>query len=572
MNTAISIVFAIAAALLPAAGTSAAADVPAADTILVNGRVYTPTGRQEAVALGNGRILATGSNTEIRRLASPGAQTLDLQGKTVLPGLFDMHVHPMMAGNGAEGVCRIAQGASAAQLLSVVAECVKAEGPGRWVTGAQWQAVSMGDTPITRQTLDSVSPDNPVMLFDISGHSVWANSRALQVAGITRDTSNPTGGIIERDAQGEPTGILRETARDLVLRHVPAPTPEQNVAALRSGLALLLSKGVTALTDAMVFREDLVAYDTLADKGELHQTIRTCIAYSHAGKPVAGFEELLASRQTFARAKLRPDCVKVFTDGVPTESHTAAMLEPYADDQPNAPARGMLLVDPAVLNPAVARWDKMGLTVLFHAAGDGAVRAALDAIEFARTANGMGGPRHQVGHSTFMARQDIPRARPMNATIEFSPYLWYPTPINDDIIKAIGAERIERVWPLRDGIESGALVVAGSDWAVVPDPDPWLAIETSLTRKAPGGGGGAFGPGQAITLDQAIDMFTINAARQMGVDDRLGTIEAGKQADFIVIDRDPFRMPVTDLHTIKVEQTYVGGRKVFDRSVGATAD
>lgn len=563
-----------AVALLTAGGDGNAATAAAtgatkiADTVYVNGHVYTPSGWREAVAVRDGRILAVDSNAKVRALATKATHVEDLHGLTVFPGLFDMHVHPMMAGNGAEGVCRIEQGADANRLLSVVADCVKAAKAGEWITGGQWQAVSMGSTPITKETLDKVSPDNPVVLFDISGHSTWANSRALALAGIAKNTANPEGGIIERDANGEPTGVLRETARDMVLRLIPKPGAEANAAALKASLDLLLSKGITGLTDAMVQRDELVAYDALADRGDLHQTVQACMAYSVAGKREPEFDALIAARKSFARPNFDPACVKVFMDGVPTESHTAAMLAPYEDKQANAPERGLLLVDQRELNAAVAQWDKAGITVLYHAAGDAAVRSALDSIEFARKANGMGGPHHQVGHCTFISREDIPRARMLDAAFEFSPYLWYIQPINEDIIKAIGPSRIERVWPLREGVQAGGIVVAGSDWAVVPDPDPWLAIETSITRKAPGGAGGSFGPGEGLTLEQAVKVFTINAARRMRRAGELGSLEAGKQADFIVIDRDPFAISPTELHSIKVQRTYIRGKKVFERSGG----
>jgi predicted amidohydrolase YtcJ len=401
------------------------------------------------------------------------------------------------------------------------------------------------------------------MRFDISGHAIWANSKAFEVAGITRETRDPEGGIVERAADGTPSGVLRETARDLILSKIPPPTPEENVQALKKGLDMLASRGVVALLDAMVLRDGVAAYTELADRGQLKQTVVGCIAYSHAGKPMPYFDEVIAKRDRYARPRFHPSCVKVFVDGVPTEGRTAAMLAPYAGGDPKAPPKGLLLVDPQVLNSAVARWDSMGLTTLFHAAGDGAVRASLDAIEYARRVNGPHGPRHQVGHSTFIAREDFPRAKPLNATIEFSPYLWYPGPINDDIIKAIGPKRIERVWPLRDGVESGALIVLGSDWAVVPDPNPWVAIETAITRRVPGGGNASYGPGQAVTLRQAIDMFTVNPAKQFGIDG--GTLEAGKPADFIVLDRDPFALPPTKLHTVKVEATYVAGEVIWEK-------
>jgi predicted amidohydrolase YtcJ len=564
LRSAVSKVLAGVAVAISGVAAAGTPSTQTADTIFVGGQVYTRSGWSQAVAIKDGRIVAIGTDTAIRKLTSPTTQAVELRGRTLLPGLYDMHVHPLMAGNGAEGRCRIEQGANAARLLEVVAGCVKAEGSGKWVTGAQWQAVSMGDTPITRQTLDRVSPDNPVMLFDVSGHSLWVNSKALQVAGITRETPNPEGGIIERDKSGEPTGILRETARQIVMQYIPAPTPEQNIAALRSGLDRMLAFGITGLVDAMVMHDELVAYAALADAGGLQQHVQACIAYTVTGKVVPEADELIANWRKYARENFRPDCVKVFADGVPTESHTAAMLDPYADHQPNAPQRGLLLMDPAMINPAVARWDKAGMTVLFHAAGDNAVRASLDAIEFARKSNGMKGPRHQVGHCTFISRKDMPRAKALNAAFELSPYLWYPSPINDDIIKAIGPERIERVWPMREAIDSGTVVVAGSDWAVVPEPDPWLAIETSVTRKQPGGAGGAYGPAEAITVQQAFDVFTINAAKRLGVDDRLGSIETGKQADLVIVDRNPFKIPATSIHQVKVEQTYINGRLVFD--------
>jgi predicted amidohydrolase YtcJ len=539
----------------------AVADAAAPDTVFVNGQVYTGNGWAQSLAIGDGKIVATGSNAAVKKLADATTRIVDLKNQTVLPGIADMHVHPTMAG-ATTLECSITQGANAKTFFDAVEACAKAKQPGEWIKGGQWQAASIGADSLNKAALDRVSPNNPVVLVDISGHSDWANSKALEIAGITRDTPNPTGGIIERDANGEPTGILRESAKELVRAHVPPLSAEQTASSLKAALDILLSEGVTTLTDAMVVKETLLAYDTLAARGELKQNIVGCITYKRA----ADFEDLIANRQSYARPNFRPDCVKVFMDGVPTDSHTAAMLEPYAAGQHNAPPRGLLLIPAEELNPAVTRWDKLGLTVKFHAVGDWAVRVALDSVEAARKANGPNGPHHEIGHLTFIAPADIGRAKPLDATWEFSPYLWYPTVINEDITKAVGEERLKRVWPLREGFASGANVIAGSDWPIVPEGNPWLAIETSITRKAPGGSGEAFGGAEAITLKQAFDMFTINAARQMGEGDKRGSIEAGKIADFIITDKNPFKIPVTSIHTIKVQQTYTGGEKVFDRS------
>ncbi|WP_372733209.1 amidohydrolase family protein, partial [Novosphingobium sp.] len=247
---------------------------------------------------------------------------------------------------------------------------------------------------------------------------------------------------------------------------------------------------------------------------------------------------------------------------VPTESHTGAMIDDYHGGQPNAPAKGLLLFEPEAMARNVADWDRQGITVLFHAAGDRAVRASLDAVEAARKANGMGGPMHQVGHSTFVDPADLPRFKALNAAVEYSPYLWDPQPINDDITSAVGTPRIDRVWPIRDGFDADALVIAGSDWAVVPSPNPWIGIETAVTRRNPGGGARTFGAAQAITLEQAVAMFSINAARRMGLADKAGSLETGKLADFLVLDRNPFAVPITQVHATKVLETWIGGERV----------
>jgi len=554
----------VLAALLASGAASAA---PAADTVLTGGRIYTPTGWAEAVAISNGRIVRVGSTARVLELASGQTARVELKGRTVLPGLFDMHIHPIMAGNGAEGECRISPDDNADALLKALDACVRSKPDGSWITGAQWQAGSLAGAPITAATLDKVSPDHPVMLFDVSGHSLWVNSRALAAAGIDRTTKDPEAGIIERDGNGEPTGLLRESARNLVFRFIPQPTAAQNLAALRSSSKLLLSMGVVGFTDAMAFEPDLETYRTLAERGELHQSVRACMAYTHAGAKVPGFEGMVGRQKNYMVGKLQADCVKIFTDGVPTESHTSAMVEPYVPARPGDPVdSGHLLIPPDELAQAVTRFDKMGLVVLFHAAGDGAVRAAFDAIQSARSANGPKGPAHQVGHSTFIAPTDMPRARALGATIEFSPYLWQPTAINKDIEKAVGPDRIARAWPIREALDAGSLVVAGSDWAVVPSPDPWLAIETSVTRKAPGTDGPSFAPAQAITVREAVDMFTSAGARQMGLAARMGTIEEGKQATIIILDRNPLEIAPTEIHKVQVLETWVDGRRVFDRA------
>ena len=553
-----------------ASAASSPAKPDAADVILRNGQIYSPDGWHQAFAVKKGVIIAVGDDASISQYQTDKTQVIDLKGATVVPGLHDMHVHPLGAGR-AQRQCKFPQGSSAQVVLEKVAECIKSRPKGAWIVGGQWDVASFGDTPPDRALLDSVSPDNPVLLADISGHSAWANSKALELSGITAKTPNPDGGIIERDDKGVPTGLLREAASWIVYGHVPPDTDDENAAALKWSLDEMLSYGITSFTDAGVDGIILKAYAQLADKGELKQRVRGCVMWrpviftASEGTPTNAIEV----RNLYARERFKPDCIKILLDGVPTDGHTAAMVEPYADATHTDPsrARGLLQVPQGVLNTIVTDFDKRGLTVKFHAAGDAAVRAGLNAIEAARQANGFSGLLHDVGHNSFVQMSDIKRARDLHATFEMSPYIWYPNPIIPDIAKAIGSERMKRWIPVKDAIDSGALVVPGSDWSVVPSVNPWIAIETLVTRREPGGGGEPLGAVEKITLKQAMDMFTVNSARQMGQSNELGSIEPGLLADVVVIDRNPFKVPVTDIHNTKVLMTIINGEVVYKAAV-----
>lgn len=542
-----------------------------ADLILSHGEIYTPTGWAQSVAIERGVIVALGDDASMAQFKSDKTQLIDLQGATVVPGLHDMHVHPLGAGQWHDQ-CNFKQGSSAQQVVEAVKACVAKHSKGEWITGGQWDAASFGKTTVHRSLLDRVSPDNPVVLTDISGHSVVANSKALQLAGVTAATQNPGGGIIERDAKGEPTGVLRESATALVRGIVPAYTAEQNAKALGWSLSYMLSQGITSYTDAGLDDAGLQAYATLADRGILKQRVRGCIMWRPMAFSAhrASAAEVIDSRNLYARERFKPDCIKIVLDGVPTDGHTAAMVENYADSAAHpeeSRAKGLLMVPPATLKEAVIDFDSRGLTVKFHAAGDAAVRAGLDAIEAARAANGFSGMLHDVGHNSFVQTSDIGRARAMGATFEMSPYIWYPNPIIPDIAKAIGPERMKRWIPVKEAIDSGALVVPGSDWPVVPSVNPWIAIETLVTRQKPGGGGEELGAAEKITLKQAFDLFTVNAARQMGNANRTGRIQKGLLADLLVLDRNIFRIPVQEIHDTQVKMALINGEVVYRGSV-----
>jgi predicted amidohydrolase YtcJ len=536
------------------------------DLVFLHGTVLTPSGAAQALAVSGGTIVATGTDAEIAAMAAPSARTVDLAGRTVMPGLYDMHVHTYFAGRDKLS-CRFAQGADAKAIALAVKACAAKAKPGEWITGGSWVGAAFKPGEQNKRLLDAAAPNNPVMLNDESLHSVWVNSQVLRIAGITRATKDTPGGVIDRDAKGEPTGVLREvTARDIE-RFMPKASTEQQVQAIKVATDEMLSYGIVGFTDAAVRREMIEGLSAYARSGGLKQYARGCIVW---GPNSGDSEGLIPQRQAWSAGRLQLDCVKMFLDGVPLEGRTAVMLSPYAhrggpnDDQGPGEGRGLKLIPEDTLFPAVAAFDRQGIQVKFHAAGDGAVREAVEAIAAARAANGDAGPHHEIGHNTFIDSADVPRGHELHFTWELSPYIWWPTPITSvDIAKAVGDERMKRLWPMRDVLESGANVVTGSDWPVVPSVNPWLAFETLVTRQVPGATGDPINEGQRITREQALAVFTRNGAAEMGRLDKGGTLEPGKLADLIELDRNPLTVPVGQIHDTRVLATWIAGEQVY---------
>lgn len=542
---------------------AAAVDAARPDMVFVNGTVLTPGGTAQAVAIAKGVIVAVGSVAEIEALPLDGAQRIDLGGRTLMPGLYDMHVHTYFAGRDKLS-CRFAQGAKAKEIVAAVKACAARAKPGEWIMGGSWVGAVFKPGEQHRRLLDAAAPNNPVLLYDESLHSAWVNTRVLQITGIGRDTANPAGGVIDRDAKGEPTGVLRETASRDIEKFMPVVSEEDQARVIKAATDEMLSYGIVGFTDAAVRREMISGFSAYARSGGLKQYARGCIVW---GPNSGNSEGLIAQRQTWSAGRLKFDCVKMFLDGVPLEGRTAAMLEPYVHsrDAHGGPGNtGLKLIPEDVLFPALANFDRQGILVKFHAAGDGAVREAANAIAAARKANGYAGQHHEIGHNTFVDLAEVPRGRDLHFTWELSPYIWWPTPITSvDIAAAVGPERMKRLWPARDVIESGANVVIGSDWPVVPSVNPWIAFETLVTRQVPGATGEPINAGQRISREQALAVLTRNGAAEMGRLDQGGTIEPGKLADMIVLDRNPMTVAAGEIHKTRVLATYIAGEKVF---------
>ncbi len=373
--------------------------------------------------------------------------------------------------------------------------------------------------------------------------------------------------------------MLRESAGALIRNHIAPLTEEQKDIALTKASAEILSYGITSVQDAGGYDnstyDSIAVYARLSDRGVKMPRVRVCMRWTYnitGDDPI--FDAIYARHSEYTRDRVWTDCVKLGLDGVPGDGHTAAMLAPYEgvkDSDTEQYRHGILTTPPAVLDKMVTRFDRDGLSVLMHCTGDACARAALDAIESARKANGWSGKLHQVGHNNFTTSEDLGRGRQLGTSFEFSAYLYYRNPATETYLRAIGPERFERYKPLRESIDDGANTIEGSDWPVSSSVSPWIAIETLVTRQRPGGGGEPpLAPKEEITLQEAVDVYTKNAARQFGHSDQVGELAPGMLADFIVLDRNPFGIPITDVHATQVKATFIEGEEMYRRSVPAS--
>jgi len=548
------------------------------ELIFHNGRVFTAdaaAGRAEAMAVAGGTIVAVGSNLDVKGLAGPGTRTVDLGGGMLLPGIVDVHNHHLRGGQADLYELKLLPTMSLDAVLEAVrARCATTK-PGEWVFGGIWgsQLVEVIGRASSLAALDAVSGAHPVMLRDDSQHNRWVNSRALELIGIDDGTPDPPDGQILRDAEtGAATGLLLERASGLAEQAVERSIPdlaERNKASCRRAVEILNGFGVTAFQDATTTLAFLEALAALDHANELNGW---CVASLPGQRTLSGADlvgdALIMRRETYRTRHVRPDFIKLFMDGVPT-TRTAAMLTPYRATR----LQGCCFCgDPLISIPDLVRWiakaEKHQMRVKVHCTGDAAVRDTLDAIDVVRSFNGPGngaGATHQIAHAGFVAPADIPRFRALDVAADLSPIIWYPGPIQQAIRAAMPEDRADCYWPLRDFRDAGALMAAGSDWPVVANPDPWLGIEGMITRRNPRGGyDGALWPEQALDLETVLRIYTINAARAMGLSDLTGSIEAGKSADFILVDRDLFATAPERLSQTKVLSTWFEGRQVHE--------
>jgi predicted amidohydrolase YtcJ len=551
--------------------TMQAGSVSPADLVLINGGIYTVDPERswaQAAAVRDGVFVAIGTNKDIEPLLGPATRVIDLEGRMALPGFHDAHVHPDLGGDQLMA-CEVQLLTSVDAIIERLSACAVELDEG-WLESYGFDLSLFGENGPHKSMLDGISLTRPIIVWGEDGHSLWVNSVALELAGITADTPDPPLGVIERDADGSPSGTLRETAQEIVRATRGAQTHEHNVRALRAGISHLNAFGITSYIDAWVGLEDYQAYQEIDRAGDLTARVVTSLAYEsgfakHYGEE---WEQVLAGRNEFESERLNNDSVKLFLDGV-LEGETAALIEPYLGMHGK---RGDLILEPEALNADVTRFDAMGLQVHMHAIGDRAVRAGLDAIEAARKANGPGDNRHHISHLQMIHVDDIERFAELDTAANFQAlWAWPDNWIMELNLPVLGEERVQGMYPIAGVAKAGGRIVGGSDWNV-SSPNPLDAIETAIHRHDPRiEDGPVLNVNERVGLELMIDAYTINAAWLMHHEELTGSVELGKRADIVVLDRNLFEIPVTEISDARVVETLLDGQVIWSAAGAAGA-
>ncbi|MFO0917646.1 MAG: amidohydrolase [Planctomycetaceae bacterium] len=552
---------ALACCLISSRVEAQSAPQPPADTVYRHGAVYTVDAVRswaEAVAVQDGRIVYVGTDAGAAAWIGTETRVIDLEGRMLLPGFHDSHVH--LVGGGIElGECNLNDKANLQEVLETVRRFAEQHPEQRWIRGGGWALTFEGGNP-HKSLLDDIVPDRPVVLDAFDGHSVWLNSKALEIAGITKETPDPPRGRIERNADtGEPTGTLREHAARLVAEKMPAYTPEESVAGLRRGLELAGRLGITSVQEASVTERHLKAFAELDQTGEL--TVRTVAAMTvDPNRALTQLPQFVEWRSKYRSPRLRATSVKIFQDGV-IESKTAALLEPYLGA---GNERGWLNFEPEQLKPLAAELDRLGFQIHIHAIGDRGIQTSLDALEFAQGRNGRRDSRHHLAHIQLFHPTDIGRLRRLGVVANFQPLWAHADPyIVDMTLPVLGTERSRWLYPIRSIANTGAVIACGSDWSV-SSMNPLEAMQIAVTRRGlTDEPGPAWIPEETVDLATMIAGYTINGAYVNFQEHQTGSIEIGKLADLVVLDRNLFEITPQEIHRARVVLTVLEDRVVY---------
>jgi predicted amidohydrolase YtcJ len=548
-----------------AARAQRTARVTPADILIVHAKIYTVDEKKpwaESLAIRKGKILAVGTDEQVERFRGIGTKLIDAGGKLALPAFTDSHIHMTDGGLSLKRV-NLEDAKDLAEIQNRLRAYADQHPDEKWILGRGWDYPLFSPEMLpNKKLLDKLFPALPVFLESYDGHTFWVNSKALTLAGITNTTSNPLNGEIVRDPKtGEATGALKESAGELVQKVVPKPEYVERLNALRAGIKLANQNGIARVDSAGGDFEQLDLLQEL--RGENQLTVRFRIAYVLTPPELRGqdLDAVEVARKKFHDEWMDVNSVKFFLDGV-VETHTAAFLDPYTDDPST---KGSLFWDPEKYKAAVAELDRRGLQLYSHAIGEYAVRTALNAYEFAEQKNHAKDHRNRIEHIETISDADIPRFGKLGVIASMQPLHSYPDEDTFDVwARNIGPERASRAWVWKSIAQHGGHYTFGSDWPIVT-LNPWEGIQTAVTRqtsdgKPPGG----FVPTQKLTVAEAVEGYTIDAAYAGHLEKSEGSLETGKVADVIIVDRNIFEIDPHTIDQTKVVLTIVGGKIVYE--------
>ena len=563
-----NITFVVVALLVAGCGSDQEPElVTAADRVLLNGAVYTVNAEQswaEAVAIKDGKIIYVGDNEGAGAYVSTESEIIDLAGQMLLPGFHDSHAH-ILVGVMDQDECDLLRIPTAKEVAAKLKECTELAGIGDddWIIGGGWGEWLWPEANPQKGILDILFPDRPVYLESSFGHAAWINSRAMEIIGINANTLDPEAGIIERDREtGEPSGTLRDAATLLAKEHLPPLSLAQRTNRVRAAVDYAHSFGITAVIEPGVDEDSMEPILNLADTSGLN--IRAVTSLSPISWSPGTFDDgvfaFLEGREQWRRENIDVNSVKIYMDGV-IEYGTSPLLEPYADEHYGS---GQFFYEQDDVDRYFQHFDQMGIQIHVHAIGDAAIRRALNGFEAMRAANGMSDNRHQIVHLQLIDEDDRPRFGELNVGAVFQSLWAYPDAAALELdVPMLGEERTWQMYPIGSIQKAGGRIVGGSDYWVT-DLDPLLAIETAVTRQDPWTNEGPLlNADEKVDLATMIEAYTINGAYQMKLDDVQGSIEVGKRADLVVLDRNLFEISASEISEARVTMTIFKGKTVY---------
>jgi len=532
--------------------------------VLKNGVIYTvdiSLPWAQAIVIKDGIVEFVGSDQEVESYLNSDSYVIDLAGKMVLPGFVDAHAHPSHAMD-LVGNISLYSTENLDDYVQIITEFVKEHPEREFYRGSGWADTFFSNLGPGKEALDTILPDRPIALVSYDGHSMWVNSVTLERANITKDTLDPDGGRIERNPEtGEPTGTLRETAFKLIEDVIPEHSLEEQKNALIEYQNMAVRAGITLVHDAMLDTESITAYNELAETGQLRMRFRGSITLEADQEIQPQIELVLSEKEKNTDPFFQTLSAKIFVDGV-IEGGTAYLLEPYAH-QPDF--RGEPIWSPELLKKTCDALEKEKIQIHLHVIGDAAARNTLDALEHAREIHAERDSRHSVTHLHLVDPVDIPRFKDLEIVGLPQPF-WFKIDdyYHELALPYLGKERADNQYPMQCLIDAGVIMASGSDFPVTIPFDPLIAIQTGITRSTPEEDNGeVLWPEECSNLEDMIRSFTYNGAYANFLENEIGSLEVGKKADLIILEKDLFEIPVKQIAETKVLLTMIDGNVVF---------